>query len=54
MAHVPEAERSPRCGEPTQGCLIEHFLDFEWELAVLYESYSTATFVIQHSFVLYR
>ena len=24
------------------------------ELAVLYESYSTATFVIQHGFVLYR
>ena len=24
------------------------------ELAVLYESYSTATFVMQHGFVLYR
>ena len=29
-------------------------MNFKWvELAVLYESYSTATFVIEHSFVLY-
>ena len=41
---------------PTQGCIIEHLLCMGGpkELAVLYESYSTATFVIQHSFVLYR
>ena len=38
----------------TFSLLIAFFVGGSKELAVLYESYSTATFVMQRSFVLYR